>query len=333
VLGDAQGNRAPDARDNAALALKARVAPPAAEAPGYGNRPRHPDQDVLLYEVHVKGFSMAHPEIPEELRGRYGALAHPLAIAHFKALGVTTLSLLPVQYHLDEGPLSERGMVNYWGYNTLGFFAADPRFAREPAMRRRNSAPMVHALHAEGIEVVLDVVYNHTPEGNEYGPTLSFRGLDHAGWYRLTRDDRSRCENLSGCGNTLNVANPHVTRFVLDSLRYWVREMGVDGFRFDLAPVLGRGGHGFDSHAAFFTALRQDPVLAGARLIAEPWDAAPTATRSAASRDVSRNGTTSSAMRCAATGCAAASIAASSRAASPLPTTCSGTTSGNRPPR
>jgi len=273
VLGHAQGNRAPDTRDNAALALKARVAPPPVDAPGHGNRPRHADQDVLLYEVHVKGFSMAHPDIPEELRGRYGALAHPAAIAHFKTLGVTTLSLLPVQYHLDEGALAERGMVNYWGYNTLGFFAADPRFAQSAQSASDEFKAMVTGLHEHGIEVVLDVVYNHTPEGNEFGPTLSFRGLDHASWYRLTRDDRSRCENLSGCGNTLNVAHPQVTRFVLDSLRYWVREMGVDGFRFDLAPVLGRGGHGFDSNAAFFTALRQDPVLAGTRLIAEPWDA------------------------------------------------------------
>jgi glycogen operon protein len=273
VLGHAQGNRALDTRDNGEVALKARVVAPVGDAPGHGNRPRHRDEDVVLYEVHVKGFSMAHPEIPAELRGRYGALAHPAAIAHFKALGVTTLSLLPVQYHVDEGALSERGMVNYWGYNTLGFFAAEPGFADSAESAGREFRAMVHALHAEGIEVVIDVVYNHTPEGNEYGPTLSFRGLDHAGWYRLTRDDRSRCENLSGCGNTLNVANPHVTRFVLDSLRFWVREMGVDGFRFDLAPVLGRGGHGFDAHAAFFTALRQDPLLAGVRLIAEPWDA------------------------------------------------------------
>jgi glycogen operon protein len=273
VLGHAEGNREKDTRDNAAQMLKARVAPVASEAPGYGNRPRHRDEDVLLYEVHVKGFSMLHPEIPPELRGSYGALAHPVAIAHFKGLGVTTLSLLPVHYHLDEGPLSERGAVNYWGYNTLGFFAPDPRYARDPAKASEEFRAMVQALHAEGIEVVLDVVYNHTPEGNEFGPTLSFRGLDQSSWYRLQRDDRSRCENLSGCGNTLNVAHPRVTQFVLDSLRYWVREMGVDGFRFDLAPVLGRGGHGFDAQAAFFTALRQDPVLAAARLIAEPWDA------------------------------------------------------------
>jgi glycogen operon protein len=274
VLGHAQGNREIDPRDNAAQMLKARVAPPASQAPGTSNRPRHRDEEVVLYEVHVKGFSMQHPQIPEELRGTYGALAHPVAIAHFRNLGVTTLSLLPVHYHLDEGPLSERGAVNYWGYNTLGFFAPDPRFAREPSRATEEFRAMVQALHAEGIEVLLDVVYNHTPEGNEYGPTLSFRGLDQASWYRLQRDDRSRCENISGCGNTLNVAHPRVTQFVLDSLRYWMHEMGVDGFRFDLAPVLGREGHGFDPHASFFTALRQDPILAGARLVAEPWDGA-----------------------------------------------------------
>jgi glycogen operon protein len=272
VLGHAQGNRAPDTRDNAAQALKARVVADDTDAPGAGNRPRHRDEDVVLYEVHVRGFSMTHPGIPEQLRGRFGALAHPAAIEHFRALGVTTLSLLPVHYHVDEGALSERGMVNYWGYNTLGFFAPDPRFASSPETAVAEFRAMVQALHAAGIEVLLDVVYNHTPEGNEYGPTLSFRGLDHASWYRLSREDRSRCENLSGCGNTLNIAHPRVTQFVLDSLRYWVREMGVDGFRFDLAPVLGRGGHGFDPHAPFFVALRQDPVLAGVRLVAEPWD-------------------------------------------------------------
>ncbi|MEO8160517.1 MAG: glycogen debranching protein GlgX [Arenimonas sp.] len=273
TIGDAQGIRAPDPRDNAAIALKARVAPPPCDAPGFHNRPRHREEDVLLYEVHAKGFSMANPAIPEELRGTYGALAHPAAIAHFKTLGVTSLSLLPVQYHLDEGPLVERGLVNYWGYNTLGFFAVEPRFARDPDAAAAEFRAMVHALHAEGIEVLLDVVYNHTPEGNENGPTISFRGLDQPSWYRLNRDDRSRCENLSGCGNTLNVAHPRVIQFVLDSLRYWVREMGVDGFRFDLAPILGRGNFGFDPGAPFFTALRQDPVLAGVRLIAEPWDA------------------------------------------------------------
>jgi len=275
-FGHAEGPRGFDGRDNAQHALKARVAPPPQPAAGWHNMPRHRAQDVVIYEVHVKNFSMTHPGIPPELRGTYGALAHPAAIAHFKALGVTTLELLPVQYHLDEAFLHDKGLVNHWGYNTLGFFAPDPRYARDrddPTAVSDEFRRMVATLHDHGLEVVLDVVYNHTPEGNEFGPTLSFRGLDARSWYRLVADDRSHCEDMTGCGNTLHVAHPRVTQFVLDSLRYWVKEMGVDGFRFDLAPVLGRLRHGFDPHAAFFTALQQDPVLARARLIAEAWDA------------------------------------------------------------
>jgi glycogen operon protein len=278
TLGHDDGLRALDDRDNAGIALKARVAADLGPAPGWFNAPRHADADVVLYELHVKGFTKTHPGIPEAMRGTYAGLAHPAAIAHFKALGVTTLSLLPVQYCLDEGHLAEHGLVNYWGYNTLGFFCPDPRLARgrdDPSAVTAEFRQMVADLHAHGLEVVLDVVYNHTPEGSEYGPTLSFRGLDNAAWYRLAAEDRSHCENLSGCGNTLNLAHPKVSQFVLDSLRYWVQDMGVDGFRFDLAPVLGRTDHGFDANAAFFTALRQDPVLARARLIAEPWDAGP----------------------------------------------------------
>ena len=238
-------------------------------------RPRIPEAEVVLYEVHVKGFSQLHPDIPDELRGSYAALAHPVAIAHFRSLGVTSLSLLPVHYRLDEPGLAERGLSNYWGYNTLGFFCPDPRLAANdetPSAVNREFRDMVAELHRNGIEVVLDVVFNHTAEGSETGPTLSFRGLDNASWYHLARDDRSRCENISGCGNTVNVAHTRVTQFVLDSLRYWVVEMGVDGFRFDLAPVLGRTASGFHAHSAFFTALQQDPVLAGVHLIAEPWD-------------------------------------------------------------
>ena len=279
-LGHPEGPRSFDTRDNAVAMLKARVAAPPQPAPGWHNAPRLPARDVVLYEMHVKGFSMTLPGIPDELRGSYAALAHPAALAHFKALGVTTLSLLPVHYHLDEAALVARGQVNYWGYNTLAFNCPDPRFASaavrklgDPTAVNQEFQQMVHGLHEAGLEVVLDVVYNHTAEGDQHGTTLSFRGLDHASWYKLAHDDHSRCENLTGCGNTLNVAHPRVTQFVLDSLRYWVLEMGVDGFRFDLAPVLGRGHHGYDPHAAFFTALMQDPVLARARMIAEPWDA------------------------------------------------------------
>jgi isoamylase len=276
-LGNPEGARSFDARDNGINALKARVAhllPPLVQ-----NAPRLAAGDVVLYEVHVKGFSMTHVGIPDVMRGTYAAMAHPASIAHFKALGVTTLSLLPVQYCVDEPGLADRGLHNYWGYNTLGFNCPDPRLSlaaktgEDPVAVRREFREMVETLHANGLEVVLDVVYNHTPEGNEFGPTLSFRGLDNASYYRLARDDKSRSENLTGCGNTLNVEHPRVTQFVLDSLRYWVSEMGVDGFRFDLAPVLGRRAHGFDTNAAFFVALRQDPILARVHLIAEPWDA------------------------------------------------------------
>ncbi len=276
-LGHPDGHRSFDTRDNAILALKARVQDPPGIAPGWLNAPRHAASKLVLYEVHVKGFSQRHPQIAPPLRGSYAGLAQPAAIAHFKSLGVTTLSLLPVHYPLDESGLAERGLVNYWGYNTLGFFCPNPRLASagasDPADVAQEFRQMVATLHEHGLEVVLDVVYNHTPEGNETGPTLSWRGLDNASWYRLWPDDRSRCDDSTGCGNTLNLAHPRVTQFVLDSLRYWAQHMGVDGFRFDLASVLGRTAHGFDAHAAFFTALRQDPVLARVHLIAEPWDA------------------------------------------------------------
>jgi glycogen operon protein len=279
-LGHPDGSRSFDTRDNAGFALKARVADPTAAVPRTPP-PRRAVSGLVLMELHVRSFTMRHPDIPEPLRGTYAGLAHPAAIAHFQALGVTTLSLLPVHFALDEPALAARGQVNHCGYNTLGFFCPNPRYAAcvrdgrdDPAAVADEFRQMVDTLHAHGLEVVLDVVYNHTPEGDEHGTTLSFRGLDHASWYRLAADDRSRCENLTGCGNTLNVAHPRVTQFVLDSLRHWVEHHGVDGFRFDLAPVLGRTHRGFDPQAAFFTALRQDPVLARVHLIAEPWDAA-----------------------------------------------------------
>lgn len=270
----------PYAREIVDQGLKARVAAPLDGDSPRLNAPRHATADLVLYEVHVKGFSMQHPEIPAALRGTYAGLAHPAAIAHFKALGVTTLSLLPVQYRIDEPHLAKLGLPNYWGYNTLGFFCPDPRLAQEqhradPSAVTREFRAMVVELHRHGLEVVLDVVYNHTPEGNDSGPTLSLRGLDNRSYYRLVADDLSRYENLSACGNTLNCEHPRVTQLVLDSLRFWVAELGVDGFRFDLAPVLGRTAEGFDANAAFFTALRQDPVLACVHLISEPWDAGP----------------------------------------------------------
>ncbi len=268
-----------DATDNAATALKARVAPPRTTA-DRALAPRHAPAARVLYEVHVKSFSMRHPGIPPGLRGRYAALAHPAAIAHFRRLGVTTLSLLPVQYRLSE-PMMPPGLVNHWGYNTLGFFCPDPRFAQQPddptAVADEFRAT-VAALHAAGLEVVMDVVYNHTPEGNHFGPTLSFRGLDQANWYRVAGSgpDRGTLVDFTHCGNTVNLAHPRVAAFVVESLAFWAREMGVDGFRFDLAPVLGRGADGlFSRDAAFFQLLQAEPALAGAMLIAEPWDGGP----------------------------------------------------------
>jgi isoamylase len=277
VLDDPQGTLSFDTHDNAATALKARVQGMLLGASPRISAPRVAKADLVLYEMHVKSFTQAMPAVPDNLRGTYAGLAHPAAVAHLKALGVTTLSLLPVQYIADEPAQLARGALNHWGYNTLGFFAPDPRYAtqpNDPSAVTEEFRTMVRALHAQGLEVVLDVVYNHTAEGDERGTTLSFRGLDHANYYRLLPTDASRCENLTGCGNTLNAAHPRVAQFVLDSLRYWVEVMGVDGFRFDLASVLGRTHEGFDANAAFFNALRQDPVLAQVHLIAEPWDAA-----------------------------------------------------------
>ncbi len=262
-----------DNRDNAAFALKARVAEtltPLAARPD----PR-PAAEVVLYELHVKGFTRLHPDVPEAHRGTYAGLAHPAVIEHLRKLGVTTLSLLPVHYALTEERLTRLGLVNYWGYNTIGFFCPDPRLSTTPGdtgAARREFRAMVEALHGAGLEVVIDVVFNHTAESDETGPTLSMRGLDNANWYRLLPGDAARYENVTGCGNTVDVSHPRVTQFVLDCLRYWVSEMGVDGFRFDLAPVLGRTAHGFDPQAPFFAALAQDPTLSRARLIAEPWD-------------------------------------------------------------
>jgi isoamylase len=268
-----------DTRDDAALVPKARVAAPLPELRGLGVRV--PAADTILYELHVKGFSQLHPDVPTSLRGTYAGLAHPACIAHLRSLGVTTLSLLPVHYALTEHRLELLGLRNYWGYNTLAWFCPDARLSSQPddpTATRVEFREMVTALHAAGFEVVLDVVYNHSAEESELGPTLSLRGLDNALYYRLDLHDRSRCINWSGCGNTLNLEHPRVVQLVLDSLRHWVLEFGVDGFRFDLAPLLGRSQtrqHGFDPHAPLLVALAQDPVLARVKLIAEPWDLGP----------------------------------------------------------
>jgi glycogen operon protein len=266
-----------DERDNGDLALKARVVHDRFDWQGDA-APATAWSDSVLYEVHVRGFSKLHPGVPEAQRGTYAGLASDAALAHLQRLGITAVSLLPVQHFIDEERLVRMGLRNHWGYNTLGFFAVEPRYAAAGAGGRAvrdEFRHMVRRLHAAGIEVILDVVYNHTAETDEFGPTLSWRGLDNASYYRLPEGDGLHYENHTGCGNTLDLSHPRVLQMVMDSLRYWVQEMHVDGFRFDLATVLGRGRHGFDRHAAFFACLMQDPLLAGVKLIAEPWDIGP----------------------------------------------------------
>jgi glycogen operon protein len=237
--------------------------------------PRTPWHETVVYELHVKGFTKQHPGVPEDLRGTYAGLASPVAIEHFRELGITAIELLPVHYHIDERFLSEKGLVNYWGYNTLSFFAPDPRYAASgPEGAVEEFKSMVHTLHSAGIEVILDVVYNHTAEGDHQGPTLSLRGVDNAAYYRLG-DDRSRYVDFTGCGNSLNVAHPRTLQLIMDSLRYWVQKMHVDGFRFDLASALARELWEVDRLSTFFDIIHQDPVLSEVKLIAEPWDLGP----------------------------------------------------------
>ncbi len=265
----------PDARDNGAVALKARVVHDCFDWQG-DTPPARAWADAVLYELHVRGFSKLHPGVSEPLRGTYAGLGSDAAVAHLQRLGITAVNLLPVQRFLDEERLVRMGLRNHWGYNTLGFFCVEPRYAAAQGGAARDEfRRMVRRLHAAGIEVILDVVYNHTAETDEFGPTLSWRGLDNASYYRLPESDRLRYENHTGCGNTLNLSHPRVLQMVMDSLRYWVQEMHVDGFRFDLATVLGRTRQGFDRQAAFFAALAQDPALQGIKLIAEPWDIGP----------------------------------------------------------
>lgn len=242
---------------------------------GDDTRPRTPVTQTLIYEAHVKGFTALHPDIPPEIRGTYAGLASAPAIRHLQSLGVTAIELLPVHARVDEWALHQRGLTNYWGYNTLGFFAPEPRLAaaRTPQGVINEFKAMVRALHAAGIEVLLDVVYNHTAEGDAASSTWSMRGLDEAGYYRLSPHDPTRYEDFTGCGNTLNTAQPVVRQLILDSLRYWVEEMHVDGFRFDLASALARDHGPFDPDAALLQEIAQDPILSSVTLIAEPWDA------------------------------------------------------------
>jgi glycogen operon protein len=265
-----------DERDNAAVCPLAAVLDNAFTW-GDDRPPRTPWHETLIYELHVKGFTQRMPGVPEEQRGTYAGLGSDAAIEHLKSLNVTAVELLPVHHHVDDRHLLERGQCNYWGYNTLGFFAPDLRYASRQSPRKavQEFKKMVRTLHAAGIEIILDVVYNHTAEGNHLGPTLSMKGVDNAAYYRLSPEDPRYCMDFTGCGNCLNMTHPRVLQLIMDSLRYWVLEMHIDGFRFDLASTLARELHDVNKLGAFFDIILQDPVLSQVKLIAEPWDVGP----------------------------------------------------------
>jgi glycogen operon protein len=272
TVGHADADLSLDGRDNAAYAPIAAVVDPAFTW-GDDRPPRTPWHDTVIYEMHVRGFSIQHPDIPPALRGTYEALTTEAALEHLKRLGVTAIELMPVHHHARDRYLEEKGLTNYWGYNSYGYFAPERRFAasKTPAGAVREFKRMVRALHNAGLEVILDVVYNHTAEGNQMGPTLSLKGIDNASYYRLAEDPRYYMD-FTGCGNTLNMQSPQVLQLIMDSLRYWVLEMHVDGFRFDLASALARELFEVDRLGAFFDIIHQDPVLSQVKLIAEPWD-------------------------------------------------------------
>ncbi len=240
---------------------------------GNDRHPRVPWHETVIYETHVKGLTMRHPDVPEHLRGTYSGLAHPAVIEHLKQLGVTAVELLPVHQHVSEHHLVERGLSDYWGYNSIAYFAPHDGYASVPGERVVTEFKhMVRTLHEAGIEVILDVVYNHTAEGNNLGPTLSLKGFDNPGYYRLVDDDPRHYMDYTGTGNSLNMRDPFVLQLIMDSLRYWVNEMHVDGFRFDLASTLARELHDVDRLSTFFEVIQQDPVISRVKLIAEPWD-------------------------------------------------------------
>jgi glycogen operon protein len=270
--GSARDDLSFDRRDNARGMPKAVVIDEAFTW-GEERRPATPWEDTIIYEAHVKGLTQQREDVPPAWRGNFRGLTAPAVVDHLKRLGVTAIELLPIHAFVDDRHLIERGLSNYWGYNTIGFFAPDARYALDGPLDTFRST--VSRLHDAGIEIILDVVYNHTAEGNHLGPTLSFRGIDNTSYYRLLPDQPRYYDDFTGCGNALNLTHPRVLQMVMDSLRHWVEICRVDGFRFDLATTLGRGPNGFDRGAAFFAAIRQDPVLAGVKLIAEPWDLGP----------------------------------------------------------
>ena len=268
-IGHGEGDLSFDRRDSAAYMPRCKVVETAFTW-GDDRPPRVPWHDTVIYEAHVRGFTMRHPDVPAALRGTYAGLASAPVIDYLKRLGVTTIELMPVHAFVDDRHLVEKGLANYWGYNSIGFFAPDRRYSASGKVAEFKT--MVRTLHDAGLEVILDVVYNHTAEGNEWGPTLSFRGIDNQAYYRLAPDAPRHYQDFTGCGNTLNMVHPRVLQLLMDSLRYWVTDMHVDGFRFDLASALARELHEVDRLGAFFDILRQDPVLSQVKLIAEPWD-------------------------------------------------------------
>ncbi|HEY8540468.1 MAG TPA: glycogen debranching protein GlgX, partial [Steroidobacteraceae bacterium] len=263
-----------DERDSAPFVPKCVVVDPSFDWK-QNMKPLVPWDRTILYETHVRGYTKLHPRVPEALRGTFTGLSVPEVIEHIKSLGVTSVELLPIHMFINDAQLLERGLTNYWGYNSIGFFAADPRYFADPMRGVQEFKEMVARLHDAGLEVILDVVYNHTAEGNERGPTLSFKGIDNVSYYRLLPDKKRYYINDTGTGNTLNLSHPRVIQLVTDSLRYWVQEMRVDGFRFDLGTILAREPNGFDNQSGFLKACSQDPVLGGVKLIAEPWDCGP----------------------------------------------------------
>src|SRR6476661_8057069 len=267
--GSAREDLSFDRRDNARGMPKAVVVD---ETFNWGRdmRPNIPWEDTIIYEAHVKGLTQKREDVPPSLRGTYGGLSSPAMIEHFKRLGVTTIELLPIQGLIDDRMLVEKKLANYWGYNTISYFAPEPRYALDNPLDAFRTT--VARLHDAGIEVMLDVVYNHTAEGDHRGPTLSFRGIDNASYYWLRGDDPQYYVDYTGCGNSLNVRHPHALQLIMDSLRYWILDMHVDGFRFDLAAALARELHDVDRLSTFFELVQQDPVVSQVKLIAEPWD-------------------------------------------------------------
>lgn len=262
--------------DSAAAMMKGVVVSPFFDWSG-DRQPKTPYSESFIYEAHVKGLTELHPAVPEELRGTYSGVAHPAVIEHLQKLGVTAIELMPVHQFVNDSTLQDKGLSNYWGYNTIAFFAPQNTYTSTGGhgQQVQEFKAMVKALHAAGIEVILDVVYNHTAEGNHLGPTLSMRGIDNEAYYRLEQDDKRYYTDYTGTGNSLNVGNPHALQLIMDSLRYWVLEMHVDGFRFDLASTLAREFYDVDRLATFFELVQQDPVVSQVKLIAEPWDVGP----------------------------------------------------------